>query len=271
MGESDVFPTLFIAWRDPVAESSEADLERLARSASRLRGSGRRSLAFTPISVEGEHPFARDGRGPPLVLQLDFDAADDLDAALSAEGPLAEIVRRGGLPSLAGAAVGRQRMLGRRFAVPDPVFRLASGGAALHVSRRISGNDGGPRGLARSLRRASPADHAAISRHSRSRDFPAGALRTRRAALRARILDAAQQGRVRLRGGARRRAGLPRHGGDARRFGGFSAVFATPHAPCDGYAPARVKSAPTAPRVGHDWRAMRIPEQASEARIGICT
>src|SRR5271156_2311057 len=126
MGESDVFPTLFIAWRDPVAELCEADLERLARSASRLRGLAD-GLAFTPISVEGEHPFARDGRGPPLVLQLDFDAADDLDAALSAEGPLAEIVRRGGLPSLAGAAVAQQRMLGRRFAAPDPVFRLASG------------------------------------------------------------------------------------------------------------------------------------------------
>src|SRR5271163_1677876 len=126
MGESDVFPTLFIAWRDPVAELSEADLERLARSASRLRGLAG-GLAFTPISVEGEHPFARDRRGPPLMLQLDFDAADDLDAALSAEGPLAEIVRPGGLPSLAGALVGRQRMIGRRFAVPDPVSRLASG------------------------------------------------------------------------------------------------------------------------------------------------
>jgi len=126
MGESDVFPTLFIAWRDPVAELSEADLERLARAAARLRGLAG-GLAFTPISVEGDHPFARDGRGPPLVLQLDFDAADDLDAALWAEGPLAEIVRRGGLPSLAGAAVAQQRMIGRRFAVPDPVSRLASG------------------------------------------------------------------------------------------------------------------------------------------------
>src|ERR1700675_466766 len=118
MGESDVFPTLFIAWRDPVAKLAEADLERLARSASRLRGLAG-GLAFTPISVEGEHPFAGDGRGPALVPPLDFDASDDLDAALSAEGPLAEIVRRGGSPSLAGASVRRQRMLGRRFAVPD--------------------------------------------------------------------------------------------------------------------------------------------------------
>src|SRR5271154_6909778 len=72
MGESDDFPTLFIAWRDPVAELSEADLERLARAAARLRGLAG-GLAFTPISVEGDHPFARDGRGPPLVLQLDFE------------------------------------------------------------------------------------------------------------------------------------------------------------------------------------------------------
>jgi hypothetical protein len=123
MDESGVFHTLFVVYRDPTAELSEADLDLAARAAMRLRGLVG-GLAFTPISVEGEHPFVRDGRGPPLVLQLDFDAAEDLDAALVADGPLAEIVSPGAIPSLPGAVVGRQRMIGRRFAVPDPVFRL---------------------------------------------------------------------------------------------------------------------------------------------------
>jgi uncharacterized protein (TIGR02118 family) len=123
MGESGVFHTLFVVYRDPSAQLSDADLDLAARATMRLRGliGG---LAFTPISVEGEHPFVRDGRGPPLVLQLDFDAAEDLDAALVADGPLAKIVSPGAIPSLPGAVVGRQRMIGRRFAVPDPVFKL---------------------------------------------------------------------------------------------------------------------------------------------------
>jgi uncharacterized protein (TIGR02118 family) len=126
MGESGVFHTLFIVYRDSTAQLSEADLDLVTRAAKRLHGliAG---LAFTPISVEGEHPFVRDGRGPPLVLQLDFAAAEDLDAALCADGPLAEIVSPGAVPSLPGAVVGRQRMIGRRFAVPDPVFRLEPG------------------------------------------------------------------------------------------------------------------------------------------------
>jgi hypothetical protein len=121
MGESDIFHTLFIVYRDSSAELSETDLDLVTRAAKPLHGliAG---LAFTPISVEGEHPFVRDGRGPPLVLQLDFDAAEDLDAALVADGPLAEIVSPGAIPRLPGAVVGRQRMIGRRFAVPDPVF-----------------------------------------------------------------------------------------------------------------------------------------------------
>ena len=124
MGEADVFHTLFVVYREPTAQLSEADLVSVTRAAKRLRGLIG-ALAFTPISVEGEHPFVKDGRGPPLVLQLDFDAAEPLDAALVADGPLAEIVSPGAIASLPGAAIRRQRMIGRRFAVPDPVFRLA--------------------------------------------------------------------------------------------------------------------------------------------------
>ena len=126
MGQSDVFHTLFVAWRDGDGELAEADLERVTFAASGLRGLAR-GLAFTPISVQGDHPFARDSRGPQLALELDFDSADDLDAALSAEGPLAEILSHDALPSLSGAGAAHQRMIGRRFAVPDPVLGLASG------------------------------------------------------------------------------------------------------------------------------------------------
>ena len=251
MGKSDVFPTLFIAWRDPVAELSAADLERVARSASRLRGLFG-GLAFTPISVEGEHPFARDGRGPPLVLQLDFDAADDLDAALSADGPLAEIVRRGGLPSLAGAAVGRQRMLGRRFAVPDPVFRLASGARPCTFLVEYPGTTADLEAWL---------DHYDAHHPPIMRRFPGirevATFRpapSERDALPCERECSMQRNKVvfELRGGARRRAGFPVMAEMRGGFGGLSAVFATPHAPCDGDAPARVKSTPTAPRVGHD-------------------
>jgi hypothetical protein len=124
MGETDVFHALFVVYRDPTAQLSEPDLVSVTRAAKRLRGLIGGS-AFMPISAEGEHPFVKDGRGPPLVLQLDFDAAEDLDAALCSDGPLAELVTPGAIPSLPGAVVGRQRMIGRRFAVPDPVFRLA--------------------------------------------------------------------------------------------------------------------------------------------------
>ena len=117
--------TLFVIYRDAEAELSDADLQNVTGVVQAVPGL-QDGLAFTPMAA-GEQPFARDGRGPPLVLQLDFTTAQGLDAALSRAGALAQIMRPGALPSLANAAVACQRMIGRRFATPDPSFRLAPG------------------------------------------------------------------------------------------------------------------------------------------------
>jgi uncharacterized protein (TIGR02118 family) len=122
----DVTHTLFVIYSDPDAIASRADLETVFQAARPLPGLVQ-GLAFTPMLVEGDQPFARDGRGPPLVLQLDFAGAEDLDAAASSEGPLLAILRPGALPSLANAKVTHQRMLGRRFAVADPEFKTEPG------------------------------------------------------------------------------------------------------------------------------------------------
>jgi hypothetical protein len=120
-----MIPTLFIVYRDAEGQLSDADLRSVSGVVRALPGL-QHGLAFTPIGA-GEQPFARDGRGPPLVLQLAFATAQDLDAALMGAGSLAQIVRPGALPSLANAAVACQRLIGRRFATPDPVFRLPHG------------------------------------------------------------------------------------------------------------------------------------------------
>jgi hypothetical protein len=125
-GQARMIPTLFVVYRDAEAELSDADLQNVTGVVQVLPGL-QDGLAFTPMAA-GEQPFARDGRGPPLVLQLDFTTAQGLDAALSSAGALAQIMRPGALPSLANAAIAHQPMIGRRFAAPDPTFRLAPGG-----------------------------------------------------------------------------------------------------------------------------------------------
>ena len=122
-----MIPTLFVVYRDAEAQLSDIDLQSVTGVVQALPGL-QDGLAFTPMAAAGEQPFAGDGRGPPLVLQLDFATAQDLEAALTGAGSLAHIVRAGALPSLANAAVACQRMIGRRFATPDPAFRLALGG-----------------------------------------------------------------------------------------------------------------------------------------------
>jgi hypothetical protein len=124
-----MIPTLFMVYRDAEGQLSDADLQSVTDVVQALPGL-QDGLAFTPIAAAGEQPFASDGRGPPLVLQLDFATAQDLDAALMGAGSLAQIVRPGALPSLANAAVACQRLIGRRFATPDPVFRVPHGSLA---------------------------------------------------------------------------------------------------------------------------------------------
>ena len=125
-GQAGMMRTLFVVYRDAEAEISDADLQNVTDAVRALPGL-QDGLAFTPIAASGEQPFARDGRGPPLVLQLDFTMAQDLNNALHGAGALAQIMRPGALPSLVNAAVAYQPMIGRRFATPDPVFKPAPG------------------------------------------------------------------------------------------------------------------------------------------------
>ncbi len=84
-----------------------------------------RALVYTPESAAD--PYLDDGPPPPLAAQLDFAAIDALESALARDGHLQALAAPDVMPSLAGAQVSQQAMLLRTFAVPDPVYRTASG------------------------------------------------------------------------------------------------------------------------------------------------
>jgi uncharacterized protein (TIGR02118 family) len=77
-------------------------------------------VLLTPERQDDSNPFAADGTGPALVLQLRFEILADLEAALRPAGALAPLARPEALPSLAGASVRHQAMVGRSFVVPEP-------------------------------------------------------------------------------------------------------------------------------------------------------
>lgn len=106
--------------------ASSADLDRAATTLAALPGL-EEGFLFTPLEASVDHPYAKDGAGPPLVVQLVFDRIEALEACLGAEGPIAGLVAPGALPSLAGTTVTQQAMLLRRFPVDDPVVRSPSG------------------------------------------------------------------------------------------------------------------------------------------------
>jgi uncharacterized protein (TIGR02118 family) len=126
MSETDAFPTLFVLFDDPDAEVGEAEIALIAEALDGVHGL-RQAFAFTPMPP-GDQPFARDGRGPALTLQFDFETSKAADAALTGDGALAGIPRPGAIPALAKARVAHQRMTGRNFAVPDGAFRWPPGG-----------------------------------------------------------------------------------------------------------------------------------------------
>jgi hypothetical protein len=120
-------PTLFICWRNAKAELSPADLASVEASLKRVSGL-QRALGFTPMAIAADQPYAADGRGPAFTLELRFADLAALEQAT--DGPLAELVADGALPSLGGARAEAQAMAGRDFPTPDPVFRLPAGGKA---------------------------------------------------------------------------------------------------------------------------------------------
>ncbi len=84
-----------------------------------------RALLHSPGTTSD--PYLHDGPSPALAVQLYFDDIADLEAATAPNGHLQTLPRI--LPSLNGAEASQQAMLVRRFPVPDPSFRTASGRA----------------------------------------------------------------------------------------------------------------------------------------------
>ena len=106
-------PTLFLVWGDSSASPSQ--VEALRDVLTPRRGLVR-ALAFLATNPAPDDPFAVDGPGPALTLELGF-------ADLAALESAAALLRFE--PAL--DSVSAQAMLGRRFATPDPVFRLGAG------------------------------------------------------------------------------------------------------------------------------------------------
>lgn len=105
--------------------AASADLDRAASVLAALPGL-EEGFLFTPLEASVDHPYSRDGAGPPLVVQVVFERIEALEACLSAEGPIAALLA-GALPSLSGTTVTQQAMLLRRFPVDDPVVRSPAG------------------------------------------------------------------------------------------------------------------------------------------------
>jgi len=76
-------------------------------------------LLFTPLERQIDHPFANDGGGPTLALQLRFPDLFACEAAIGRDGVLAKLAACAGLSSLAGLEVTHQAMLTRSFPVDD--------------------------------------------------------------------------------------------------------------------------------------------------------
>ena len=108
-------PTLFLVWSD-----SPPQVETLRDALTPHRGLVQ-ALAFLATEPAPDDPFAVDGPRPALTLELGFaDLAAFENAAAIWEGEPAF-----GLPG--SSTFSAQAMLGRRFATPDPVFRLGGG------------------------------------------------------------------------------------------------------------------------------------------------
>ncbi len=104
-------PTLFLVWGE-LPPLIDAVRDVLISHRGLLR-----ALAFLGAEPAPDGHFAADGAGPPLTLELGFADLPSLENA-------AAIWER---ERALGATFTAQAMLGRRFATPDPVFRLGAG------------------------------------------------------------------------------------------------------------------------------------------------
>jgi hypothetical protein len=101
--------------------SELAKLDGVLRSTPGLR----KALLHSPASTSD--PYVEDGPAPSLVLQCYFAELPDLEGVLSRAGHFGILSSNDEFPALAEAKIAQQAMLVRPFAVPEPVFKTASG------------------------------------------------------------------------------------------------------------------------------------------------
>lgn len=82
--------TLFILSRAPGLTVTASDRAGIAAALDGIAGLTRARL-MTPDRTPADQPFAKDGSGPDLALQLTFDAPAAAQAALRADSPLARL------------------------------------------------------------------------------------------------------------------------------------------------------------------------------------
>jgi hypothetical protein len=111
----------FAFWRGGGALDG-ATLDALAAGLRAVVGL-RQGLVMSPAPAQTTHPFADNEPAPPLVLQLQFDAIEALEAAIAAGGPVGRLTDA----VAQGRTVTQQAMLTRRFTVPDPASRRSPG------------------------------------------------------------------------------------------------------------------------------------------------
>lgn len=114
--------TLFVLVESSGAGLPDPDVARIEDLVRGLSGLGE-ALLYRPVQNAPDHPFAADGPGPALALELGFDSLGDAEAALQ-PGRLGEL----SVPGLPDARIAHQMMTPRHFPVDDPVFRPPAGG-----------------------------------------------------------------------------------------------------------------------------------------------
>ena len=107
---------IFVTAEAPGATVSEPDLAAvgwLLRELPRVQ----EALLYSPVAAP-DQPFAADGAGPALTLELRFDTLAEAEAALAPEN-----LGRLALASLPAARLRHQVFAVRDFPVDDPAFR----------------------------------------------------------------------------------------------------------------------------------------------------
>jgi hypothetical protein len=111
--------TLFVIADAPGLATTEADLADIRAALAGVSGLVEARI-MVPDATPADHPFAKDGPGPALALQIDFVGRADAADALSEASPLARIACLANAPA---GAVAHQLMQARRFptgAAPAP-------------------------------------------------------------------------------------------------------------------------------------------------------